>query len=274
MRSGPVTDVGVWLFPAAPADRLVEAVVRADELGLDEVWIADEGVAREPMALLAAAARETRAIRLAVGITSPVLRHPGPLASTAATIDELSSGRFVLGLGIGGDKSLDPFGLRGDRPVDRMTEAIAVARAVLARRADPDGHYTPPDHAAPARTVPLWVGARGPRLLELAAREADGIFVSGCSAEQHRRVASIVGRARAGGRSAGIALYQSAAVQPTAPTACAWDRVGPVLDVEYRRMVEAAAAPTSLGINLVDSIDPTADPVALVDRAAAALGRA
>ena len=53
---------GVWMFPAAPAPQLVEAVVRAEQLGLDDVWIADGGIARKPMAVLAAAARETSVI--------------------------------------------------------------------------------------------------------------------------------------------------------------------------------------------------------------------
>jgi alkanesulfonate monooxygenase SsuD/methylene tetrahydromethanopterin reductase-like flavin-dependent oxidoreductase (luciferase family) len=67
---GPVSDVsnlltphtGVWMFPAAPAPQLVEAVVRAEQLGLDDVWIADGGIAQEPMAVLAFAARETSVI--------------------------------------------------------------------------------------------------------------------------------------------------------------------------------------------------------------------
>jgi 5,10-methylenetetrahydromethanopterin reductase len=265
--------VGVWLFPAAPAARLVDAVVRAERLGLDEVWLADEGVAREPMAVLAAAARETTRIGLAVGITSPVLRHPGALAATAATVDELSGGRFTLGLGIGGDKSLAPFGLVADGPVARMTDAIATARAVLDGRADDDAGYRPPDHAAPPRTVPIWVGARGPRLLELAAREADGIFVSGCSPAQHDRVAAVVAPARSTGREVGLALYQSAGSGPPAPSVCRWDEVAGVLGREAERLNRASSAPTSIGINLVELLDPSADPVGAVERAASALGR-
>ncbi len=262
---------GVWLFPAAPAERLVAAVVRAEELGLDEVWLADEGVAREPMAVLAAAARETDRIRLAVGITSPVLRHPGALAATAATVDELSGGRFVLGLGVGGEKSLDPFALAAERPVALLAEAIATARAVLAGR--PTDHYRPPSHAAPPRAVPIWVGARGPRLLDLAARRADGIFASGCSPGQHDRIASIRARAHGGGNHPGLALYQSAAERPGAASVSGWGEVTAFLAAELRRLAAAGSAPTSVGINLVDLIDPEADPVVAVERAARALGR-
>lgn len=266
---------GVWLFPAASAGRLVEAVVAAERCGLDEVWLADEGVAREPMAILAAAARETSTIRLAVGITSPVLRHPGALAATAATVDELSGGRFTLGLGVGGAMSLAPFALEStaaQRPVVAMAEAIATVRAVLERRPAPG--YDPPDHAAPARPVPIWVGARGPKLLAMAARSADGIFVSGCSPDQHDRVSTIRADAVAEGHPpVGVALYQSAAQNRDDRSVSTWDEVGDTLAAEAARMAERATEPTSVGINLVDLLDPGADPVVAVERAARALGR-
>ncbi len=113
--------------PGRRCGRLVEAVVAAEELGLDEVWIADEGVARDPVAVLAAAAMQTTTIKLIVGVTSPVLRHPGAIAASLATLDELSDGRAVLGLGVGGDMSLAPFGLAAERPVALFRDAIQTA---------------------------------------------------------------------------------------------------------------------------------------------------
>ncbi len=249
------------MFPSAPAPALVDAVVRAEELGLDEVWIADEGIAREPMAVLAAAARETSRLRLAVGITSPLLRHPGAIAATAATVDELSDGRFVLGLGIGGAKSLGPFGLSTERPVGVMKEAIATARAVLAGQAGPG--YEPDAHALGPRDVPIWVGSRGPQMVRLAAQQADGIFLSGCTPEQHE---SIVAEARAVEPGVPLALYQSAADAPWSSAVSQWSDVGGVLAEATDRW-----HPAAVGINLVDLNDGGVDPVGLVERAAAVL---
>lgn len=249
---------GVWLFPAAPAARLVDAVVAAERLGLDEVWIADEGVARDPVPVLAAAAHRTRRIRLATGITSPLLRHPGALAATAATLDELSDGRAVLGLGVGGQLSLGPFGVTAERPVAVMRDAIVTARAVL-RGESADG-YEPPAHAMPARDVPIWVGARGPQLVRTTARLADGLFVSGCDPQQ---LASIVEHAASVGGTP-LAVYQSARSSPTDTTEHRWDEVVEVLRGALRHR------PVSVGINLVESVD-AADPVELVERAAAVL---
>ncbi len=253
---------GIWMFPAAPADQLVEAVIRAEQLGLDEVWIADEGVAREPMTLLAAAARETSTIRLAVGITSPLLRHPGVIAATAGTVDELSGGRFTLGLGIGGEKSLGPFGLSTDRPVGVLREALVVARAVLAGEAA-EG-YRPAPHGFGPRRVPLWVGSRGPQMVSVAAELADGVFLSGCTPEQHESVIDNVMQIDA---TTEVALYQSASDLLASPAISRWADVGPFLTAEAARW-----SPASVGINLVDLNDGRGDPKALVERAAEALG--
>lgn len=167
----------VWIYPDESAHAIVDAVVALDAAGVDEVWIADEGVAREPMTLLAAAARETDRIGLAVGITSPLLRHPGVVASTAMTVDELSGGRVTLGWGVGGHESLGPFSLSTPRPVGVVREALETAAAVFSGATSPT--YSPPVHAAPPRSIPQFVGARGPQLNRLASRLADGVFLSG-----------------------------------------------------------------------------------------------
>ncbi len=169
--------VGIWLYPDAPAADLVEAVVSADRAGVDEMWIADEAVAREPLMILAAAASQTTNVKLAVGITTPVLRHPGAMASSIATLDELSGGRAILGFGVGGGQSLDPFGLSVEKPVALVRDAIRTARDVIECRSS--DRYQPPGHAAPARSVPIYVGAKGEQLNRLASREADGVFLSG-----------------------------------------------------------------------------------------------
>lgn len=253
---------GVWLFPSAPAMRMVEAVIAAEQCGLDEIWLADEGVSREPMAILAAAAAETSSITLATGITSPLLRHPGALASTAMTIDELSGGRFRLGIGLGGGLSLDPFGIEVQRPVGVIKDALLTARSVFDGQATQ--HYGPPSHAAPPRKVGLWVGGRGPQIVRTAARHGDGVFVSGCSPQQHDSIAE---NARSVNPDVGLALYQSAA-DVELDHCSTWDQVGPVLEAEASRI-----RPSSVGINLVDLNAGDHDPVELVRRAAQVLAQ-
>ena len=78
-------DTGVWLFPEAPAPELVASIRLAEQLGLDQIWLGDEGPAQEPFAVLAAAAQVTTSIALGIGITNPYVRHPALAAKMGAT---------------------------------------------------------------------------------------------------------------------------------------------------------------------------------------------
>jgi len=237
----------VWIYPVAPAERIVEAIRRLDDAGVDEVWIADEGVARDPLALFAAAAPLTSTIRFGVGITSPLLRHPGAVASTAMTVDELSNGRLTVGWGVGGHESLEPFGLSTERPVGVVRDALRTARAVMRGQSATD--YTPPAHAAPPRAIPQFVGARGEQLNRLASREADGVFLSGF---EHHDIGRVIGLARSH-RPIAIALYQS--VRFTTPED-RWSIAGSPASLATRvASLASEFSPDSLGLALVDGAD-------------------
>lgn len=244
-----ICSTGVWLYPDATVGELVDAVVTADVAGLDEVWIADEGVMRDPVVVFAAAARVTRRVRMGIGITSPALRHPGAIASTVAALDELSGGRMMLGFGVGGEQSLGPFGLTVERPVALVRDALSTARAVL-RRVDSDG-YSVPEFAAPARDVALYVASRGEQINRLASRDADGVFLSGFSPDQ---LDDVVGWVRSEG-SPRIALYQSARFRTSAdsdPTSVSGD---PEHVADALASLIGAYAPDSIGLALVDGGD-------------------
>jgi 5,10-methylenetetrahydromethanopterin reductase len=201
---------GMWMFPDRPARELVQVIVHAERCGLDELWLGDEGPAREPFSVLAAAAGVTERIALGVGITNPYVRHPAVAASTMLTVHELSGGRAVLGVGAGGQMSLSPFGLQAADPVARVREFLETARAVSAGRPGPT--YHPPDIAiteeAAGGPMPLYVGARGERLNRLASELADGAFVAGMPPY---RFGQVVSWARAQ-RDVEVALYPSAAL--------------------------------------------------------------
>jgi 5,10-methylenetetrahydromethanopterin reductase len=172
---------GVWFFPEMAAPRLVDAIAHVEDVGMDEAWIGDEGPARDPFTILAAAATRTTSVTLAVGVTNPYLRHPAITAGTMLTIHELSEGRAILGIGAGGQISLAPYGVEPTKPLATIRDALRVSRAV-ARGEETEG-YSPPDLAlteAPSgRPLPLYIGARGERLNRLASAAADGAFVAG-----------------------------------------------------------------------------------------------
>ena len=241
--------VGIWMFPDAPAKHLLDAVISADRARVDECWIADEAVSREPMVVFGAAAPQTTHVRMGVGITSPMIRHPGAMASSIATLDELSGGRAMLGFGVGGTLSLDPFKLKAERPVALVRDAIRTARSVIERQ--PSDLYQPPAHAAPGRSVPIFVGSRGEQINKLASREADGVFLSSWAIES---LGTAVEWARSV-RPIHVAIYPSIRFRPNTPsdpTSLCGDpaavAAGLVALVERHR-------PESIGLALVDG-DP------------------
>lgn len=202
-------NTGVWFFPDKAAPDLVSAIVLAEESGLDEAWVGDEGPAREPFAVLAAATQATERIRLAVGVTNPYVRHPGIAVTTMLTIHELSGGRAILGVGAGGAMSLAPFELTPVHPTAQIRRFLELAEAVR------DGHradgYQPTDLSIGPGVppMPVFVGARGPRLNALASELADGAFIAGMPPF---RYGEVIGWARSV-RQISIALYPSVAFE-------------------------------------------------------------
>jgi 5,10-methylenetetrahydromethanopterin reductase len=155
----------------------VSTIVAAEQAGLDEVWLGDEGPARDPFALLAAAAGVTSTIRLGVAVTNPYLRHPATTAATALTIHELSNGRMVLGMGAGGDLALGPAQVKRARPLEATRRAVRIVRAVS--NAEETEGYTPVGHAIDVTGLPIYIGARGERFNRFASEAADGVFLGG-----------------------------------------------------------------------------------------------
>lgn len=237
---------GIWLFPDTSAKTLVDATVAADRAGVDEMWIADEGVMREPMVVLSAAALQTDRIKLAIGITTPVLRHPGALGSSIATLDELSDGRAMLGLGVGGGLTLDPFGLRAEKPVRLIRDAIRIARAVIERRSA-EG-YDVPDHAMPPRRVPLFVGSRGEQINRLASQCADGAFLSGVAFDDLDRQIALVRSAR----PIHVALYVSVRFAPGAQSDANSLAGEPAAIADRLAALVSLHRPETIGLALVD----------------------
>lgn len=168
---------GIWIFPNASATDLVDAAVAAEEAGLDEFWLGDEGVAREPFAILAAAATRTSRITLGIAVTNPFLRHATSTAAAAMTVDELSAGRVVLGLGPGGTTALGPARVAARLPLTTTRDALRTIRATV--RGEASEHYAPTSSPYTRPRLPIYVGSRGERFQRLASAEADGAFIGG-----------------------------------------------------------------------------------------------
>src|SRR5689334_11730779 len=159
---------------------MVRAARLADELGYD-VFAVPEGWGLESTALLAEIALATERIRLVSGVLSVWSRTPGTLAMTAATLDQISGGRYLLGLGASTAALTEGFhDVPFVHPADALARTVTAVRALLAgepARLSNDSHARPLRlGVAPAPSVPIWVAALGPRSLRVAAERADGWF--------------------------------------------------------------------------------------------------
>jgi alkanesulfonate monooxygenase SsuD/methylene tetrahydromethanopterin reductase-like flavin-dependent oxidoreductase (luciferase family) len=158
---------------------VVDAARQAEGDGFDSVWVGDSLLARprgEPLALLAAIAGGTTRVMLGTAVLLPLLRHPVSLAHALATLDRISEGRLIVGVGPGAElegthRELAAVGAPSDRRVTAMLDAVDRCRRLW--RGQEQGIDL---HPAPWRPggPPFWLGAHGPRMLRLAGRVFDG----------------------------------------------------------------------------------------------------
>ncbi len=176
---------GAAFFPAMPVDEVANIGRLAESLGYADLWIPDQSFHHDPFLLLARCAQATSSIRLGVAVTNPVSRHPVQIARAAVTLDQITGGRFILGLGAGNRTSVLPaLGLPIDRPAMRIAEAIDVCRRLFRGECvSLDGSTLSLKEVKldmdVSREIPIYVGSRGSRVLRLAGAKADGVFVEG-----------------------------------------------------------------------------------------------
>jgi F420-dependent oxidoreductase-like protein len=179
--------LGYWMMgPEDPIDLVLEA----ERLGYDSVWTA-EAYGSDAVSTLCWMGARTSKIKLGTGIMQISARTPACVAMTAATIDHLSGGRLILGLGVSGPQVVEGwYGQPFPKPISRMREYVRLLRLML-RREGPvtfDGeHYKLPYPGGtglgkplklimrPLRTeIPIYIGAEGPKNVAMAAEIADG----------------------------------------------------------------------------------------------------
>lgn len=181
---------GVWFAGELTVDRMVELAVKAEQAGMDSVWVAEGYYGREAVVPLAAIARATSRVALAPGVVNPYTRHPALLAMTFATLDEVSNGRVMIGLGSGERHQMaDQLGYDFSRPLTAVRESVDIIRQMLA-----GGDVEFQGKVFGVRSVrmafrpprpdpPLILAAVGPKMCQLAGEIADGVYFPQTSTE-------------------------------------------------------------------------------------------
>lgn len=161
----------------------IELAQMAEALGFHQFWVSSDLFFRSAPVLLSAAALNTRRISIGSCILNPYTMNPAEIAMLAATLNEASNGRFLLGVSAGAAEFLDWIGIKQEKPLGALRESVAAIRRLLRgdsaavngeflswsedaylRFGDPDGN---PD-------IPIYIGGMGPRMLALAGEIGDG----------------------------------------------------------------------------------------------------
>lgn len=219
-----------------PFDKVIQQAQRAESKGYDSVWWPchlmgwhprsvwnpeftplatyqkSADVYFDPIAAIAAVAACTQKIHLGLGVTDVIRRHPAMLAQATLTLDHVSRGRLILGLGSGEQCNLTPYGFDFSQPVSKLEEGLQVLRLMWKSAGDPvEFHGKHFDLRGAVlglepyrgKTPPVWIAAHGPRMLALTGKYADGWLPTMMTAAEYaQKLAAIRKAALEAGRAA------------------------------------------------------------------------
>jgi F420-dependent oxidoreductase-like protein len=223
-------NTGYWA--AGPPPGVTEAIAEAERLGFDSIWTA-EAYGSDCLTPLAWWGASTERIKLGTAIVQMSARQPAATAMAAMTMDLLSGGRFILGLGVSGPQVVEGwYGMPFAKPLARTREYIAILREIWARNGvltAPGPHYRLPlpegtglgkplkSSIHPLREeIPIYLGAEGPKNIAMCAELCDGwlaMLFSPAVYDELYRPALEEGFARAGARRS-AADFEVAATVP------------------------------------------------------------
>ena len=173
----------IELTPEHPVAQLASFAVTAEDAGFDAVFASHHYNNRDQFMALAQMAAETDDLALGPGIANPYETHPVTLASRVATLDELSDGRALFGVGPGDKSTIRNLGFDHDDALRRVLETFKIAQQLWAgERVDHDGTFRADDAGLNYDVdgdIPVYVGAQGPHRTRMAAKHADGALYNG-----------------------------------------------------------------------------------------------
>ena len=205
--------IGLSLNEDLPVGRQRAMARDVEAAGLASIW-ANDALGRDPFLLCQAWADETSTIQVGIGIVQMLTRTAVQYAKAAATLQELSGGRFLLGFGVSQPAAMRWHGIEIERPLAATRDMLALVAAITGgETTDHDGvlrsHGFRLQMSPLPPPVPLYLGAMRPKALALAGTSADGVLLSWEGPEAVRHAAGVVrsAAAEAGRPAPEIAAY-------------------------------------------------------------------
>ncbi len=200
--------IGVPAQIVPPADKSIKVAKKLDEIGYDSMWYVDHfqgwipdaiwtpdliplanfqptpHTYLETFALISAHAAVTERIQMGTAVTETIRRHPALMAQTMLTLDHISKGRVIFGIGAGEKENIVPYGLSYEKPVSKLAENLRIIKLFLdnpCQKVNYDGQFWKLEDAIlglepydKEKLPQIWLGAHGPVMLGLAGELADG----------------------------------------------------------------------------------------------------
>lgn len=189
-----------------PSAGVIEAAIIAEQKGIGGAWAGDSNV-RDPSILLTGIAARTTKLVVGTSVLSIFARSPVATGCLAATLDDMASGRFILGLGISNKLLASWYGSEWDAPISRMKEYIEIVRKVFRReKLEYRGkkYYSSGNFKLafepPSETLRIYMAALGPQMSKLAGTISEGVLINQADPEQ---VGIIGNLAKEGAQEAG-----------------------------------------------------------------------
>lgn len=165
------------LDPEAPVSNVIEVAKTAEALGFDKLWLWDSWASKDVNIGLALAALHTKTLKLATGVSPTPLRHSALLVNTMATVDDLSDGRAILGIGSGGQATVGRLGVKKARIAQFREEMKLIHFLLSGGQVQEASKLYKIDSVK--RKIPLYTAVWGPRMQEVSGELADGVVIMG-----------------------------------------------------------------------------------------------
>ncbi len=183
-----MTKFGIEFVPQEPYWKTTYYSMLSEKSGYDYVWITDHFNNRNVFTTLATILNYTDEVKIGPGVTNPYVMHPIGIAQSMASLAEMAPGRIVCGLGSGDKTTLDMVNIPREKPLKTIKETVEIIRQITSgKRLTLDGgiykivgvkmNFKIPD------TIPIFIGAQGPKMLSLAAEVGDGVLINASSSK-------------------------------------------------------------------------------------------
>nr|MDO8098075.1 5,10-methylenetetrahydromethanopterin reductase [Candidatus Njordarchaeota archaeon] len=173
---------GIEFVPNNPIHEVTKWASLAEQKKFDYIWVTDHFNNRNTYVTLTSIALKTSSVRIGPGVTNPYLINPAWTASAMASLNEVSKGRAVLGIGAGDKTTISYLGLEQKSPVSALAECVNIIKTLL--KGEEVKFLGKVFNITGARLnyqpdyVPIYLGVQGPKMLRLAAQISDGVLIN------------------------------------------------------------------------------------------------